>query len=108
MISSVTVCNGCCCGRVDRGNKPVPIDELKQSWKDNDLTKDVKLRISTCLGPCSKKNVSILKVGQNRIWLGSLGEDAHYEALVDWAKNISNDPSNSDLPDILKPLQFTP
>ena len=39
---------------------------------------------------------------------GSLGEDAHYEALVDWAKNISNDPSNSDLPDILKPLQFTP
>ena len=39
MISSVTVCNGCCCGRVDRGNKPVPLDELKQSWKDNDLTK---------------------------------------------------------------------
>ena len=72
------------------------------------LLGDVKLRISTCLGPCSKKNVSILKVGQSRIWLGSLGEDAHYEALVDWAKNISNKSSDSDLPDILKPLQFTP
>ena len=45
MSARVTVCDGCCCGRVEKGNSEVPIDFLKKSWEENDIAKKVKSKI---------------------------------------------------------------
>ena len=46
--------------------------------------------------------------GNERIWLGELGTTEHYEALIEWAKSISNDHEVSKLPDLLVSHQFKP
>ena len=102
------VCDGCCCGRVEKGNDVVPIDALKSAWEEHDLKEHVKLSISGCLGPCSMKNVSLMMDGSDRIWLGELGTNEHYDALVTWAKSIANGGTMSDLPIELKDHQFQP
>ena len=78
MLPSVIVCNGCCCGRVEKGNKKVPIEALRVEWKKHGLEEKVKLMISGCLGPCSMNNVSILRTEQGQTWLGKLTEEKHY------------------------------
>ena len=41
MPTRVTICKGCCCGNVEKGNSEVPIDFLKESWKENDKPKPI-------------------------------------------------------------------
>ena len=104
LLPKIAVCNGCCCGRIEKGNKEVPVQKLKQAWKENDLDQNVKLNISTCLGPCSQKNVSLITIDGQRIWLGSL-EGEHYDSIIEWAQNIEE---NSELPESLKSQRFIP
>ena len=33
MKPTVNVCDGCCCGRVNKSNLAVPKDELKTLWR---------------------------------------------------------------------------
>ena len=108
MIPKVTICNGCCCGRVEAGNKPVPVDELKQTWNEQNLGNKVKLSSIYCLGPCSMNNVALLTFDEERIWLGKLDDKIYYDAIVEWGIKISKNPNDSDLPEILKPLTFIP
>ena len=91
---------------MEKGNDVVPIDALKSAWEENGLQEHVKLSISGCLGPCSMKNVSLMMDGSDRIWLGGLGSNEHYDALVTWAKSIANSGTMSDLPIELKDHQF--
>ena len=100
----IAVCNGCCCGRIEKGNKEVPVQKLKQAWDEGNLGENVKLTISTCLGPCSRNNVSLITVDDQRIWLGSL-EGEHYDSIIEWAQNIAE---NSELPESLKSQRFIP
>jgi len=106
--SNVIICDGCCCGRVEKGHDKVPIEELKQAWKDSDLegSDKVKLTISGCLGPCSMHNVSLLKTEQGQIWLGKLSEYEHYQALVDWAVEVSKTDDQVEIPEILLSHRF--
>ena len=104
LLPKIAVCNGCCCGRIEKGNKEVPVQKLKQAWKENDLDQNVKLNISTCLGPCSQNNVSLITIDGQRIWLGSL-ESEHYDSIIEWAQNIEE---NSKLPESLKSQRFIP
>ena len=104
LLPKIAVCNGCCCGRIEKGNKEVPVQKLKQAWKENDLDQNVKLNISTCLGPCSQNNVSLITIDGQRIWLGSL-EGEHYDSIIEWAQNIEE---NSELPESLKSQRFNP
>ena len=108
MIPKVTICDGCCCGRVEKGNKPVPLDELKKIWEERNLGKEVKLSSIHCLGPCSMNNVALLTFEKNRIWVGKLDDEIHYDAIVEWGIKISQNPNDFDLPEILKPLRFVP
>ena len=108
MIPKVTICNCCCCVRIEIGNKPVPLDELKQAWVEQDLQGIVKLSSTYCLGPCSMNNVALLTFEGKRIWLGKLDDKIHYDAIVEWGIKISQNPDDSDLPDILKSLRFVP
>ena len=81
---------------------------MKNSWKENDIGKQVKLTISGCLGPCSMNNVCLLTTEEGRIWLGELHELTHYSALVDWACNVARNEGNTELPEILVSHRFEP
>jgi (2Fe-2S) ferredoxin len=108
MTTSVTVCNGCCCGRVDKGHNEVPIDFLKTQWKENNIGEHVKLTISGCLGPCSMHNVTLLSTQDGRIWLGELNNQSHYEAIVEWAQDIGHNGKDAVFPEILTSHRFKP
>lgn len=104
--SSVIVCDGCCCGRVEKGHNKVPINDIVQLWNESELGDNVKLTISGCLGPCSMHNVSLLKTEKEQIWLGKLSEKEHYEALVEWAIEVSQSSDEVELPEVLLPHRF--
>lgn len=108
MPSRLLVCDGCCCGRLEKGNDVVPIDMLRSAWKEHGLKEHVTLTISGCLGPCSMNNVSLMIDGNNRIWLGELGDVEHYDALVSWAQSIALRGDLTELPEVLKSHQFKP
>ena len=80
-------CEGCCCGRVDRGFPPLPKERLKTLWKERGLNKAIQLTISGCLGPCDLANVAcILKADGTAIWLGGLLAESVYDQLIEWAE----------------------
>ena len=106
MPTNVVVCNGCCCGRVEKGHNEVPINALKTAWKKYGLENSIKLTISGCLGPCSMHNVSLLRTDNGTTWIGNLSEDNHYKALVEWALQVSEKGSEIEIPEILIPHKF--
>lgn len=108
MSTQLLVCNGCCCGRLEKGHAKVPIELLKNAWEKNGLAEHVKLTISTCLGPCSMHNVSLLKTETGRTWLGKLSSEEHYLSLVEWALGVAENGGESILPRNLESLQFQP
>ena len=108
MAARLSVCKGCCCGRVDRGNNPVPYDALKAVWQSEGLDEHVKLSLSGCLGPCSMNNVILMTHGKERVWLGRLASEDDYFALVNWAQQISAGSPITDLPEALAGYRFTP
>jgi hypothetical protein len=85
VAAQVTVCQGCCCGRVDRGRPALPVDWLKAEWKARRLLKRVQLTISGCLGPCDVPNIATISSAEGVVWLGGLATQYDYELLVDWA-----------------------
>ena len=107
-IPSIVVCNGCCCGRVEKGHNEVPLNDLKAAWKKYDLEKNVKLTISDCLGPCSMHNVTLFKNREKKTWIGKLNGEENYGALVEWACDISRYGDNAKLPNLLVPHCFIP
>ena len=88
-IAHVSVCIGCCCGQVEKGHPEVPVAWLKAQWKARRLLKRVQLSISGCLGPCDLTNVASIGHADGAVWLGRLETLGHYEALVDWAQDVT-------------------
>ena len=107
MAPKLLVCDGCCCGRMEKGNNAVPIEYLKNAWEENSLQNHVGLSISG-FGPLQSQQCYTDDEWNERIWLGELGTIEHYEALVEWAKSISNNQEVSNLPDLLVSHQFKP
>ena len=105
-IGQVLVCVGCCCGRVDRGKPPVPVDWLKSEWKSRKLLKTIQLTISGCLGPCDLVNVVCLVTPARTIWLGGLHEQHHFDALLQWAVDSTEAGRLQELPEALRALEF--
>lgn len=85
VVAQVLVCNGCCCGRVEKGKPEVPVDWLKAEWKKQGLLKRVQLTITACLGPCDVPNVVSLVHEDGSVWLGSISRRDQYAALIEWA-----------------------
>ena len=85
-LGQILLCEGCCCGRTDRGFKPVPCDWIKQQWKEQKLSKTIDLTITGCLGPCDLANVVCIISSRDTQWLGGLQEKWEYGLLIDWAK----------------------
>ena len=107
-LASMYVCDGCCCGRVEKGHNEVPIDFLKSAWKKKELDKKINLTISNCLGYCSLHNVTLLKNNKRKTWIGKLSSEEHYKAVIEWAENVALDGANAKMPNILVPHLFLP
>ena len=85
VLGQLLICDGCCCGRVDRGFPAVPRDWLKTQWKARKLNRHIQLTISGCLGPCDVANVVAILTPQGCSWFGALSREDQYTELFDWA-----------------------
>ena len=83
-------CVGCCCVRTDRGLPEVPVDRIKAAWKAGKLNRVVQLTISGCLGPCELPNVAAVLTAGGCEWYGLLAGDAHYDAIIAWARECAD------------------
>ncbi len=97
-MGQVIVCQGCCCGRTDKGHPEVPVEWLKQEWRKRRLLKKIHLTISGCLGPCDATNVVMVMLGNEVIWLGGLESREQYRDLADWASACNHAGSLQPLP----------
>jgi len=85
-MAQLIFCEGCCCGRTDRGKPELPVERLKGVWRTERLNASVQLTISECLGPCDLTNVTLVLTEKGSTWLGGLAGDASYDALIEWAR----------------------
>ena len=102
--AQLLLCKGCCCGRTDRGLPEVPVERIKAVWKAEKLNRGVQLTISGCLGPCDLPNVAVVVTGAGMQWYGRLDGDAHYDALIAWARASADAPA--PLPPALDAYRF--
>ena len=108
MVAKLYVCSGCCCGRTEKGNSEVPVAMLKSAWSEYNIEKSVQLNITSCLGPCSMNNVSLLKTASKSIWLGKLNTLQHFENLIAWSMAISKEEQFPVIPENLSSHHFIP
>jgi cobaltochelatase CobN len=85
VLGQILICDGCCCGRVERDYPAVPRDWLKAQWKARKLNRHVQLTISGCLGPCDVANVVAILTRDGCTWLGELNCQDQYAELLAWA-----------------------
>jgi hypothetical protein len=88
VFAQIFVCNGCCCGRMEKGNPAVPLDWLRAEFKARKLIRNVQITISGCLGPCDVPNVVAILLPEGMQWFGNLTEFWQYESLLDWASQV--------------------
>ena len=104
--AQLLLCKGCCCGRTDRGLPEVPVDRIKATWKAEKLNAAVQLTISGCLGPCDLPNVVVAITPEGLTWYGNLNGDAHYDALIAWARSCRASGAVLPLPEELQAFRF--
>jgi predicted metal-binding protein len=85
VIGHVLVCQGCCCGAVERGRPEVPAEWLKAEWRRRGLLKRLQLSISGCLGPCDVPNVVVIASETSSQWFGNIAGRDMYRDILDWA-----------------------
>lgn len=108
VLGQMICCEGCCCGRTDRGFPPLPKDRIKGVWKSKKLNHTIQLTISGCLGPCDLANVvAIVRADGHWQWLGGLSEDWQYDVLIEWAEACQESGRFQPLPERLTPHLFS-
>jgi cobaltochelatase CobN len=108
VMGHVVMCRGCCCGEVNKGKPEVPVEMLKQEWRERGLMKNIQLTISGCLGPCDISNVVSISCSGSQIWLGNLRDLWQYNALLEWASSSKTAGKLLALPAELELLRFDP
>ena len=82
------VCNGCCCGRTEKGFPPLPLDEFKRQWKERGIRRRFHLTISGCLGPCPLANVVLILCRGRSAWFHSINSPADVSLLYDYVERM--------------------
>jgi hypothetical protein len=82
------VCNGCCCGRTEKGFPALPLDEFKRQWKERGIRRRFHLTISGCLGPCPLANVVLMLFRGRSAWFHSINSPADVDLLYDYAERM--------------------
>lgn len=75
---------GCCCGHIERGHAPVPLDLYHQEWARRRIRHKVHLSLGGCLGPCALSNVALLLFAGHQIWFHSITGDDQVIAIFDY------------------------
>lgn len=107
VLGQIFFCEGCCCGRPDKGFPPLPKAMIKEHWKSLKLNKTIQLTISGCLGPCDLANVFyFLSSEGNGQWFGGLSEHWQYETLIQWARECQTAGLLLPIPSTLDAFRF--
>jgi cobaltochelatase CobN len=80
------VCQGCCCGRTDKGFPPLPLDEFKRQWKERGIRRRFHLTISGCLGPCPLANVVLIVFRGRSVWLHSINSPDDVDLIYSYVE----------------------
>ena len=107
-LAQIFFCDGCCCGRAEKGFPPLPKTMIKERWKSLKLNGTIQLTISGCLGPCDLANVVYLLASDGTgQWFGGLSEHWQFETLVQWASECHRSSSLLPIPATLDGHRFT-
>jgi cobaltochelatase CobN len=82
------VCQGCCCGRTDKGFPALPLDEFKQQWKARGIRRRFHLTISGCLGPCPLANVVLILFRGRSLWLHSINSAEDVASIYGYVERM--------------------
>ena len=82
------VCQGCCCGNVERGFPEIPLEAFKSQWKSRGIRRRVHLTISGCLGPCAVANVIMLVMYGRTVWLHSIDSPRQVSQIYDYVERM--------------------
>ena len=82
------VCQGCCCGHVEKDFPPLPLDEFKQQWKARGIRRDFHLTVSGCLGPCTLANVVLILFHGHSVWLHSIQTEQDVTDIYDYIEQM--------------------
>lgn len=106
-LGQIFFCEGCCCGRSDKGFPQLPKEMIKERWKSQKLNGTIQLTISGCLGPCDLANVFYLlsSDGEGQ-WYGGLSELWQYETLIKWAMECQDKNRLLPIPSTLQCHRF--
>jgi nitrile hydratase accessory protein len=96
----------CCCGRVDRGYLPVPVDAYKGEWLGRRLRKIVHLTKGGCLGPCSLANVASLTFDGRAVWFHSVDSPDRVAMIFDYIEAMIAADRYLHTPPALAPFTF--
>jgi len=91
VLAQVNICNGCCCGRTEKGKPPIPLDFLRREWKSRKLLRRIHLSITGCLGPCDVANVVCMMGPDGMDWFGNVSSEHEYGALLEWAERCAGE-----------------
>jgi cobaltochelatase CobN len=100
------ICNGCCCGRTDKGFPELPLEEFKQQWKSRGIRRRLHLTISGCLGPCPLANVILLQFRGQSMWFHSINHPEDVDLIYDYAEGMLTAETFFDPPTGLARRQF--
>ena len=100
------VCNGCCCGRTDKGFPALPLAEFKQQWKKRGMRRRFHLTISGCLGPCPLANVILIQIHGRSIWFHSINHAADVDLIYNFVERMLVDDTDDEIPVELAARQF--
>jgi cobaltochelatase CobN len=100
------ICNGCCCGRTEKGFPPLALDEFKRQWKQRGIRRRFHLTISGCLGPCPLANVVLLQIHGRSFWFHSVNQHEDVNLIYDYVERMLLAEMALDLPDALKSRLF--
>lgn len=80
--------NACCCGRVDRGYAPIPVELYKSEWLKRKLRNVVHMTKGGCLGPCTLANVVTLLFDGHSVWFHSINFEWQIIAIFDYIESM--------------------
>jgi nitrile hydratase accessory protein len=107
MRGHLFVCHeNCCCGRVEDGFAPVPVDRYQDEWESRRLRNVVHLTIGGCLGPCALANVAMLLFDGRAYWFHSVDDDV-VGLLFEWIDSLLEREDPVDPPFALAEHRFT-
>ena len=82
------VCNGCCCGRTEKGFPALPLEDFKRQWKERGIRRRFHLTISGCLGPCPLANVVLVLFRGRSAWFHSINAPEDVSLLYDYIERM--------------------